>query len=720
MAAAVARARCACSTSARQRLAELPRSARRPRGRRAGRSRRSRRRTRAAAAYLDSANRRFQRVVASFESLPIAGGELRPRRVQRLAALRPRSAATLREARRVARGGPHRHPRFAVLRSRGRRRGRWWRRNGASRGAVRRAGRRALSLPFIEYLTPARLDGGVATTRARVARHRVRYPLWYELRPLARDLRGRRAPSRFDLWECSGRMILFVNPRATRPTNRRFPLSIMAVGAALPDDETLGDRRRQPAERGSDWPRSSARIEARRGGAAIRVRMVAFTVMPGPQLVSAVPLSRATSRRAFREVPIVWGGNFPSLYPVPILNAPYVDWVVRGQGEETFVELLEVLDGARDPKTVRGLCFRNRDGSHWIGEERRWKGPDELPAPPYHRIPVRRLSAADLPRPALGRLPGVHRLSVRVQVLRRHLRVRQPGKTAGAGAHRRASRASSRAQHGMDSLHFYDNNFFVKEDHARELAGRIAPLGLRWWCEARVDALTRFTDDTWRLLQARRADDGVLRRGVGVGRGAQEDEEGYDDGADPRGGRAVARARDHPRVLVRFRRSGRAGARDRQHARVHPPAQGGESGDGADQLLLHAHPAAPWHVRRRRRAGGNARDARGVDRAGVGRMDDARGPTGAVARYAAQGQGHDFEVVLKSRFPSVQDRRTAAWGKALGRMLARRRWSSGNYANPSLLRAVRRLATRVPDDTQAYGHLRPATSVSAPSNGRSA
>jgi hypothetical protein len=29
-------------------------------------------------------------------------------------------------------------------------------------------------------------------------------------------------------------MILFVNPRPTRPKNRRFPLSFMAIGAALP------------------------------------------------------------------------------------------------------------------------------------------------------------------------------------------------------------------------------------------------------------------------------------------------------------------------------------------------------------------------------------------------------------------------------------------------------------------------------------------------------
>ena len=30
-------------------------------------------------------------------------------------------------------------------------------------------------------------------------------------------------------------MIVFVNPRVTRPQNRRFPLSLMSVAAALPE-----------------------------------------------------------------------------------------------------------------------------------------------------------------------------------------------------------------------------------------------------------------------------------------------------------------------------------------------------------------------------------------------------------------------------------------------------------------------------------------------------
>jgi hypothetical protein len=46
------------------------------------------------------------------------------------------------------------------------------------------------------------------------------------------------------------------------------------------------------------------------------------------------------------------------------------------------------------------------------------------------------------------------------------------------------------------------------------------------------------------------------------------------------------------------------------------------------------------------------------------------------------------------------------WGKALGRVLAQGRWSRGDYENPRALRTVRKLAERVPDDIQAYGHLR--------------
>jgi SAM-dependent methyltransferase len=60
-----------------------------------------------------------------------------------------------------------------------------------------------LGLPFIEYLTRARLEQASTPLELEWTRHRVRYPVRYELRPFLATLRGARPPSRFDLWEAT-------------------------------------------------------------------------------------------------------------------------------------------------------------------------------------------------------------------------------------------------------------------------------------------------------------------------------------------------------------------------------------------------------------------------------------------------------------------------------------------------------------------------------------
>lgn len=59
------------------------------------------------------------------------------------------------------------------------------------------------AVPAIEYLTPDRLNTVAHGLGLSFRRHRVRYPLWYEVRPLLAFLRGRRPSSRFDVWEAS-------------------------------------------------------------------------------------------------------------------------------------------------------------------------------------------------------------------------------------------------------------------------------------------------------------------------------------------------------------------------------------------------------------------------------------------------------------------------------------------------------------------------------------
>lgn len=508
-------------------------------------------------------------------------------------------------------------------------------------------------------------------------------------------------------------MILFVNPRATRPKNRRFPLSVMAIGAALPPEISweIVDGNVPNAD---PLARISSIIDSRRDGPD-PVKVVAFTVMPGPQLVSAVPLAREIKTR-YPHVAIVWGGNFPSLYPAPVLNAPYIDWIIRGQGEQTFVELLDVIDGRRDPTTVAGLSFRAADGSHHYGPERIWVGPDELPDPPYHKIDV-----ADYLRPTyLGRRSGVYQASIGcpygckfcgvISVFGSRERVQAPSRTAG-------HLEFLVREHGMDSVHFYDNNFLVKESHARELAERIAPLGLRWWCEARVDALTRYSEDTWALLRK----SGLAMVFCGAESGSDEVLRKMNKGTTTEQILEVAaRARAHD-IIPEFsfvfgdpdepeREIDNTIAFVRRLKAVNPamelityfytptPQRRGTYGDvdalagTPDSLeewiqpewvawMTHEDPLVPW-----------------LDRRLKAKVDD-------------------FELVLKSRFPSVQDFKTASWGKSVGRLLARRRWSKGEFSDPAVLRLVRKIAQRAPEDSQAYGHLRAAPPAMAGSAG---
>src|ERR1035438_7659462 len=112
-------------------------------------------------------------------------------------------------------------------------------------------------------------------------------------------------------WQVLRVMIILLHPRASRPKNRRFPLAILSIAAVLEGKEDYvivdGNLDPQPA-------RTLDRIVSES-----KVEMLAVSVMPGPQMVSAIQLSKEF-RRKYASVPIVWGGYFPSLYTDAALN----------------------------------------------------------------------------------------------------------------------------------------------------------------------------------------------------------------------------------------------------------------------------------------------------------------------------------------------------------------------------------------------------------------
>ncbi|HKO20752.1 MAG TPA: radical SAM protein [Acidobacteriaceae bacterium] len=286
-------------------------------------------------------------------------------------------------------------------------------------------------------------------------------------------------------------MIILFHPRATKPRNCRLPLAVLALAAVLEGREEYeivdGNIEDKPIEAILNL------IDTR------DVELLGVSAMPGPQMVAAMEASREI-RKLRPHVKIVWGGYFPSIYPDTALNAKYVDFVVRGQGEETLLELLDALRGKRTLNSILGLSYKDAFGLHCSNRERPMKGPDNFPWSPFHRVPVERYL-----RPSFfGKRTAVHHASIGCPfncsfcgvhaAYGRDEKMESPERTVAILKH-------LVTKYGADSVQFYDMNFFLREDHAVALCELLAPLNLRWWCEARVDIMSRYTDASMEAIK---------------------------------------------------------------------------------------------------------------------------------------------------------------------------------------------------------------------------
>ncbi len=66
----------------------------------------------------------------------------------------------------------------------------------------------------------------------------------------------------------------------------------------------------------------------------------------------------ASKSKSFGKT-VVMGGPHVTFQTEEALN--YSDFVVRGEGEETFPELIEVVEGKRSPEKVKGLSYKFND-----------------------------------------------------------------------------------------------------------------------------------------------------------------------------------------------------------------------------------------------------------------------------------------------------------------------------------------------------------------------
>jgi radical SAM superfamily enzyme YgiQ (UPF0313 family) len=69
---------------------------------------------------------------------------------------------------------------------------------------------------------------------------------------------------------------------------------------------------------------------------------VGFSVMTGAQISLSAKASMELKKKK-KDLPIIWGGIHPSIMPKETLSYPFVDFIVRGEGEITALELIRFI-----------------------------------------------------------------------------------------------------------------------------------------------------------------------------------------------------------------------------------------------------------------------------------------------------------------------------------------------------------------------------------------
>jgi anaerobic magnesium-protoporphyrin IX monomethyl ester cyclase len=285
-------------------------------------------------------------------------------------------------------------------------------------------------------------------------------------------------------------MIVLVNPWSTPSPKKPLPMSLLAIGAVLEGEFSYAIVDENVT------PDVEARVAALCGNGPPTA--IGVTVMPGPQLQHAVRLSRAFKRR-WPDVPIIWGGYFPSQHAEVCLRDPAVDYCVRGQAEQSFVALINVLTRGGSLESIAGVSFRSGDR---VVETP--IGPllqlDSLPEWPHERVEMPRY----FHRHYLGNRVGAHHSSYGcpfacsfcavVGIANRRWVAESPARVS-------AVLTKFKEGYGADAVQFHDMDFFISEPRTREIAARIQPLGMTWWALGRVDELMRYRSATWDAMK---------------------------------------------------------------------------------------------------------------------------------------------------------------------------------------------------------------------------
>ena len=315
--------------------------------------------------------------------------------------------------------------------------------------------------------------------------------------------------------------ILFYNPVSTSPGKQRLPLSLLAISAVVAEDYDIefidGNLISNPAQ---------AIIERVQ---AAKAKLLAVTVMPGPQLRQVVPVCKQV-KQTLPDLTILWGGYFPSNHTEVCLQSEFVDYVIQGQGEAAFRKFVDTFyhGGALDE--VPSLAYKQGDDIT-VNPRAPFIKPDNLPWYPYDRIDVSRyighsyLGKRVLSHNTSWGCPFSCNFCAIVPLAQKRWLAESAQRVGDIMAYLKRC-------YNIDAMEFHDMDFFVHEGRTAEIAERMTGLDIAWWGLGRIDTLMGYSDATFEkmaksglkmvFMGAESGDDETLKRMNKGGRSGTE------------------------------------------------------------------------------------------------------------------------------------------------------------------------------------------------------
>jgi len=216
--------------------------------------------------------------------------------------------------------------------------------------------------------------------------------------------------------------------------------------------------------------------------------IVGLTAMT-PTINAAMNIARWL-KQANPNLVLIIGGPHATLLPEETLaNAPEIDIVVRGEGEETIVELLRALEGKDSLDGIPGISYRRNDNMVSNPPLSSKVDLDSLPFLAYHLLPWQRYR----PHPPHGRaFPFAAIITSRgcpyqcaycsKPIFGYKFKAQSPERVIEEIGY-------YQKKFGAREIAFYDDVFTLNKKRAYAIADGIMKQGLKidWTCETRVD-----------------------------------------------------------------------------------------------------------------------------------------------------------------------------------------------------------------------------------------